>query len=144
MQPRAGTNMDGVRISDASGARAERDQPLVVVRPASKKPKPKTASARFGKSFLAFGLVAVFAIVAASLFLGKPFGTISHFLAGAQPRLVVIDQNGPPNEPLPLGIAIEHASGDETVMIGGLTESTELSLGTFAAASGWLVAARDG
>jgi hypothetical protein len=37
-----------------------------------------------------------------------------------------------------------HASGDETVMISGLTESTELSLGTFAAASGWLVAARDG
>ena len=143
MQPRAGTNMDGVRISDASGARAEGDQPFVVVMPAPKKPKRKPTSARFGRSFFAFGLVAVFAIFAASSFLGEPLGTVRHFLAGPPPRLVVMDQSGPPNEPLRLGIAIEHASGDETVMIGGLTESTELSLGTFAAASGWLVAARD-
>jgi hypothetical protein len=54
-----------------------------------------------------------------------------------------VDQSGLPNEPLPLGIAIEQASGDETVLIIGLAESTELSLGTFAAGYGWLVAARD-
>ena len=106
---------------------------------AAEKPKRKTTSAHFGKSFFGFGLAAVLPIVAASLFLGQPFGTISHLLAAAQLRLVVMDQSGRSNEPLPLGIAIEHASGDEIVMIGGLTESTELSLGTFGTAAGWLV-----
>jgi hypothetical protein len=60
----------------------------------------------------------------------------------ALPRLVIEARGGLANEPLPLGISIEHGTGTETVTITGLTAGTELSLGSFSE-PGWSVAASD-
>ena len=60
-----------------------------------------------------------------------------------QARLVVENQKGFANEPLPLGISLKDASGVETVTVAGLAKDTELSLGTSLGAAGWLVRARD-
>ena len=62
----------------------------------------------------------------------------------AQPvRLVIKGQKGFVNEPLPLGVSLNHASGGETVMLAGLVPGTILSVGTPLGLSGWLVSARD-
>ena len=60
-----------------------------------------------------------------------------------QPRLVVENQKGFANEPLPLGISVKDGSGVETLTVAGLAEGIELSLGTFQGSTGWLVSARD-
>jgi hypothetical protein len=61
----------------------------------------------------------------------------------AHARLVVESQKGFPNEPLPLGISLQDASGGETVTMAGLAEGTELSLGTALSPGRWLVPALD-
>jgi hypothetical protein len=58
-------------------------------------------------------------------------------------RLVVENQKGFANEPLPLGISLKDAAGIEVVTVAGLAKDTELSLGTFLGSAGWLVPARD-
>jgi hypothetical protein len=58
-------------------------------------------------------------------------------------RLVIESQKGFANEPLPLGISLKDASGEETVTVAGLAEGTELSLGTPIGLAGWLVSAHD-
>jgi hypothetical protein len=58
-------------------------------------------------------------------------------------RLVIESQKGFANEPLPLGISLKDASGEETVTVTGLAEGTELSLGTPIGLAGWLVSAHD-
>src|SRR5262245_34620229 len=58
-------------------------------------------------------------------------------------RLVIENQVGAANEPLPLGTSLTGGSGEETVTLAGLAEGTELSLGTSLGAAGWLVSARD-
>jgi hypothetical protein len=58
-------------------------------------------------------------------------------------RLVIESQKGFANEPLPLGISLKDASGEETVTVAGLAEGTELSLGTPTGLAGWLVSAHD-
>jgi hypothetical protein len=60
-----------------------------------------------------------------------------------QARLVVENQKGFANEPLPLGISLKDASGMEIVTVAGLANDTELSLGTFLGSAGWRVLARD-
>lgn len=60
-----------------------------------------------------------------------------------QPRLVVENQSGFANEPLPLGILVKDGLGVEAVMVAGLANGIELSLGTFQGSTGWLVTARD-
>jgi hypothetical protein len=60
-----------------------------------------------------------------------------------QPRLVIENQNGFANEPLPLGISVKDGSGVETLTVAGLAEGIELSLGTPQGSTGWLVSARD-
>jgi hypothetical protein len=60
-----------------------------------------------------------------------------------QPRLVVENQKGFANEPMPLGISVKDGSGVETLTVAGLAEGIELSLGTFQGSTGWLVSARD-
>ena len=60
-----------------------------------------------------------------------------------QPRLVVENQKGFANEPLPLGISVKDGSGVETLTVAGLAEGIELSLGTSQGLTGWLVSARD-
>jgi hypothetical protein len=58
-------------------------------------------------------------------------------------RLVVEDQKGFTNEPLPLGISIKNASDGETVTVAGLADGTELSLGNSKGRAGWLLSTRD-
>jgi hypothetical protein len=60
-----------------------------------------------------------------------------------QPRLVVENQSGFANEPLPLGISVKDGLGVEAVMVAGLANGIELSLGTSQGSTGWLVPARD-
>jgi hypothetical protein len=60
-----------------------------------------------------------------------------------QPRLVVENQKGFANEPLPLGISVKDGSSVETLTVAGLAEGIELSLGTPQGSTGWLVSARD-
>jgi hypothetical protein len=57
--------------------------------------------------------------------------------------LATASQKGYVNEPLPLGIWLNDASGEETVTIGGLAEDTLLSQGSSRGWAGWLLAARD-
>jgi hypothetical protein len=57
----------------------------------------------------------------------------------APARLIVANQRGWADEPLPLGISVEHASDGQTVTIRGLPEGSELSLGSFSALAGWTV-----
>jgi hypothetical protein len=64
--------------------------------------------------------------------------------ASAYPaHLIVESQKGLANEPLPLGISLKDASGEETVTVAGLAEGTELSLGTPIGLAGWLLSAHD-
>ena len=58
-------------------------------------------------------------------------------------HLMIESQKGFANEPLPLGISLKDASGEETITVAGLAEGTELSLGTPIGLAGWLVSARD-
>jgi hypothetical protein len=58
-------------------------------------------------------------------------------------RLVIKSQKGFMNEPLPLGVSLNHASGGETVTLAGLAPGTILSVGTPLGLSGWQVPARD-
>jgi hypothetical protein len=60
-----------------------------------------------------------------------------------QPRLVVENQKGFANEPLPLGISVKDGLGVEILTVAGLAEDIELSLGTSQGSTGWLVSARD-
>ena len=55
----------------------------------------------------------------------------------APARLIVANQRGRADEPLPLGISVEHASDGQTVTIRGLPEGSELSLGSFSESTGW-------
>jgi len=59
------------------------------------------------------------------------------------PRLVAAEQSGFVNEPLPVGISLQDATGEETVVVSGLVEGTELSLGTSLGRDGWTVSAHD-
>jgi hypothetical protein len=61
----------------------------------------------------------------------------------AAPKLVVTDQQGSADEPLPLGILVKNGSGEESVTISGLPKDVELSLGTPLGTSDWWVPARD-
>ena len=70
-----------------------------------------------------------------SLWRTKPLGSAAH--------LAIENQKGLTNEPLPLGISVIDASGEETVTIAGLAEGTELSLGTALGSGNWLVPVAD-
>jgi hypothetical protein len=58
-------------------------------------------------------------------------------------RLVIKSQKGFMNEPLRLGVSLNHASGGETVTLAGLAPGTILSVGTPLGLSAWQVSARD-
>ena len=60
-----------------------------------------------------------------------------------KPRLLVEAQNGLANEPLPLGVRVEDASGGEIVTIEGLPEGIDLSLGRRSDIIGWSVPVAD-
>jgi hypothetical protein len=58
-------------------------------------------------------------------------------------RLAGINQKGFADEPLPIGISVKNGRGGETVVMTGLAEGTELSLGSSQGASGWLLSTSD-
>jgi hypothetical protein len=58
-------------------------------------------------------------------------------------RLIVTSQRGGENEPLPIGVSLQHGSGGETVIITGLDGGTELSLGSSLGPTAWLISAAD-
>jgi hypothetical protein len=59
------------------------------------------------------------------------------------PRLVVEGQKGFANEPLPLGVSLNGASGEERVTLAGLALGTSLSAGTPLGLTSWQMLARD-
>src|SRR5262249_274325 len=63
--------------------------------------------------------------------------------AGSAAHLSIENQNGLTSEPLPLAISVADGSGGETVIVAGLAEGTELSLGTALASGNWLVPVAD-
>ena len=65
----------------------------------------------------------------------KPLGSPAH--------LAIENQKGITSEPLPLGISVADGSGGETVTVAGLSEGTELSLGTALESGNWLVPVAD-
>jgi len=58
-------------------------------------------------------------------------------------RLVVKGQKGLVNEPLPLGVSINDASGGDRVVLAGFAIGTSLSTGTPLGFTGWQILARD-
>jgi hypothetical protein len=64
--------------------------------------------------------------------------------AGREPaRLVVEGQRGFANEPLPLGVALNEATGAEMLTLVGLAHGTKLTAGTPLGRTGWQLSARD-
>jgi hypothetical protein len=59
------------------------------------------------------------------------------------PRLVVKGQKGFVNEPLPLGVSVNDASGGERVILAGFAIGTSLSTGTPLGLTSWQMLARD-
>jgi hypothetical protein len=59
------------------------------------------------------------------------------------PRLVVRAQKGFVNEPLPVGVLLNDASGSEKVIVAGLAVGTRLSAGTPVGLTSWELLARD-
>jgi hypothetical protein len=58
-------------------------------------------------------------------------------------RLVVESQKGFANDPLPLSVSLNDASGGETVTLAGFATGTELSTGTQLGATRWRVSAHE-
>ena len=113
-----------------------------------------------------FGWLSFVAIMAAIIVLGvllmtfldeawKPAGGIAGVAAppreglprvatlASPARLVVENQKGFANEPLPLGVSLKDASGGETVTLAGFATGTELSAGTPLGPTRWRVSAHD-
>jgi hypothetical protein len=64
--------------------------------------------------------------------------------ASVQPaRLIVESQKGFANEPIPLGVSLNAASGSETLTLVGLANGTKLSAGAPLGLTGWQVSARE-
>jgi len=64
--------------------------------------------------------------------------------AGREPaRLVVESQKGFANDPLPLGVALNEATGAEMLTLVGLAHGTKLTAGTPLGLTGWQLTARD-
>jgi hypothetical protein len=112
-----------------------------------------------GRPSFVFGLLAIVAIIGLKLLafpdegqklisdipsLTTPSHEGSSIEIPAYPaRLIVASQKGFANEPVPLGISLEDASGGETVTVAGLANGAELSLGTSLGLAGWVVPASD-
>jgi hypothetical protein len=58
-------------------------------------------------------------------------------------RLIVENQKGFANEPLPLGVSLNDASGGETVFLAGFAAGTEVSAGSPLGLTRWRVSAHD-
>jgi hypothetical protein len=58
-------------------------------------------------------------------------------------RLVVESQKGFANDPLPLGVSLNYASGDETVTLAGFAKGTQLSAGKSLGPTRWRMSAHE-
>jgi hypothetical protein len=63
--------------------------------------------------------------------------------ASVEPVLVVEASQAEANEPLPLGVSLQRAAGDEIVLLTGLASGTRLTAGSPFGNKGWRIAARD-
>jgi hypothetical protein len=63
--------------------------------------------------------------------------------AGSVPRLVVDVQKAFANEPLSLGVSVDSAAADESLMLAGLALGTRLSAGVPVSEASWQLAPRD-
>ena len=63
--------------------------------------------------------------------------------AGSVPRLVVDVQKAFANEPLSLGVSVDSAAADESLMLAGLALGTRLSAGVPVSEASWQLALRD-
>ena len=135
-EPPSGTRR--VVISALSGGTARRED----------------AYARFGKYSAALNVCMGVAMVALTAlysfddpwqfheFTTKMLSSPQAFI-GEQPSLLVEAQKGEANEPLPLGVTVEHASDGAIVTIEGLPDGVDLSLGNRSDIRGWTIAATD-
>jgi hypothetical protein len=124
------------------------DRRLVIFDPGGAGVEAKFAPARSGKGFVVsmLALLAFGAFVALNYVDGVRLANAVAVLASlvqseAPARLIIESPRGAVNEPLPLGITIENATGGETVTITGLTDGTDLSLGSFSDLLAWTIAA---
>jgi hypothetical protein len=117
-------------------------------------PRREDAYAGFAKYSAAFNVclvVALVALIALSAFddprqfhevTPKRRPSPSAFIDD-QPRLLVEDQEGGANEPLPLGATVQHTADGATVTFEGLPDGVELSLGNRSDNRDWTVAVTD-
>jgi hypothetical protein len=71
-------------------------------------------------------------------------GNVASGEASLQPaRLVVESHKGFANEPIPLGVSLNAASGSETLTLVGLANGTKLSAGSPLGLTGWQMSARE-
>jgi len=121
-------------------------------RKASEGPDASWAKRWISRSLFIFGLL-VTGIVTYYVFFGESGERLTaNRLIARQPssmetlapaRLMLTRQSGPVDDSLPLGILMLGGSGEETVILKGLVEGTELSLGTSTGDNGWILLARD-
>jgi hypothetical protein len=62
---------------------------------------------------------------------------------GSEPRLVVDVQKAFANEPLSLGVSVDSATGEESLMLAGLALGSRLSAGVPVSEASWQLASRD-
>lgn len=115
--------------------------------------------ARFGRLPLVLTLAAVIAIGVTLMMVlnevhkrsGEVFGMVTSLFEDSSrartptkaPRLMVKGQKGLVNEPLPLGVSLNDASGGEKVILAGLASGTIVSVGTPLGVTGWQISAGD-
>lgn len=58
-------------------------------------------------------------------------------------ELVVQDQKGAVDTPIPLGISVSGGSGNEIVVLEGLREGTQISLGTSLSSNRWSLSVKE-
>jgi hypothetical protein len=147
---RSGPIGDSVAIEPQVGARR-----LLLFQPsmASSDGGRSWPSARLGNYSAALNILAslgIFGVMA--LYLVDDPRQFSDFITmvpssaeaiGEKPRLLVEVQKGMANEPLPLGVTVEHASEGATVTIEGLPDGADLSLGNHSDTRAWSVPAVD-
>jgi hypothetical protein len=86
------------------------------------------------------GRICVAALVFAACSLGAASAAEQQFRHG---QMVVLDQKGLVNQLLPLGISLTGNSGSEIVVLEGLVEGTQLSVGVNLSSNRWSLHAED-
>src|SRR6516164_2305705 len=152
-EPPRFTNASPTLIADAPAIAPGLQQPPIQT-------GQRTVVARFGRlSFVAIlaGIVAIGVLILMTFpnevreRSADISGMVTTLLEGSSrartwtksPRLVVKHIKGLVNEPLPLGVSINNASGEERVILAGFAVGTTLSTGTPLGLTSWQMLARD-